>query len=66
MKADYKRHILKTISYRILGSSITVCTAWFFGAPLELASLIGFTEIAIKPFFYFIHERFWYRYIKMK
>jgi uncharacterized membrane protein len=66
MKVDYKRHILKTISYRIVGSTVTVTTAWFLGAPLELASLMGAGELVIKPLFYFLHERIWYKYIKMK
>lgn len=66
MKADYKRHILKTISYRILGSTITVTTAFILGAPIELASLMGVGELFVKPIFYFLHERVWFKYIKMK
>jgi uncharacterized membrane protein len=66
MTPDYKRHILKTISYRILGSTITVTTAFILGAPIELASLMGVGELLIKPIFYFIHERVWFKYIKMK
>lgn len=66
MKASYKRHLLKTISYRILGSSITISTAFFLGAPIELASMMGIGELAIKPIFYFLHERIWYQYVKMK
>jgi uncharacterized membrane protein len=66
MTPDYKRHILKTISYRILGSTITVTTAFILGAPIELASLMGVGELMVKPVFYFLHERVWYQYIKMK
>jgi uncharacterized membrane protein len=66
MKASYKRHLLKTVSYRILGSTITVSTAFFLGAPIELASMMGLGELVVKPIFYFLHERVWYNYIKIK
>jgi uncharacterized membrane protein len=66
MKVSFKRHILKTISYRILGSTITVTSAWLLGAPIELASMMGVGELMVKPIFYFLHERVWYQYIKMK
>jgi uncharacterized membrane protein len=61
---DIKRHIAKTISYRILGTSVTVATAIFLGADIKIASLIGAGELLIKPVVYFLHERVWYRYIK--
>jgi uncharacterized membrane protein len=66
MTPDFKRHILKTVSYRILGSTITVTSAWLLGAPIELASMMGVGELMVKPIFYFLHERVWYQYIKMK
>jgi uncharacterized membrane protein len=66
MKVSFKRHILKTVSYRILGSTITVTSAWLLGAPIELASMTGVGELMVKPIFYFLHERVWYQYIKMK
>jgi len=61
-----KRHILKTISYRILGTSITVITAYLLGASIEISSLLGLGELLFKPIIYFIHERIWYKYIRMK
>lgn len=61
-----KRHILKTISYRILGTSITVITAYLLGASIEISSLLGLGELLLKPIIYFIHERIWYKYIRMK
>lgn len=59
-----KRHIGKTISYRILGTLTTVVVAYSFGAGLKLASLMGFGELVLKPIIYFFHERIWYKYIK--
>lgn len=58
-----QRHLAKTISYRILGTSVTVITAMLFGLDLKLASLIGVGELIVKPVLYFIHERIWYKYI---
>jgi uncharacterized membrane protein len=58
------RHILKTISYRIVGTSVTIIGALLLGSSIEIASLIGMTELAVKPILYFLHERIWYKYIK--
>lgn len=59
-----KRHIIKTISYRILGTSTTILGTLWLGVPIEIASLLGITELTIKPILYFVHERIWYKYIK--
>jgi uncharacterized membrane protein len=59
------RHVLKTISYRILGTLITVTAAYSLGASIEMSSLLGVGELAIKPVVYFLHERFWYKFIKV-
>jgi uncharacterized membrane protein len=61
-----KRHILKTISYRMLGTITTVIVAYSLGASVEVSSLLGFAELTIKPLLYFFHERIWYKYIKVK
>jgi uncharacterized membrane protein len=59
------RHILKTISYRILGTLTTVVTAYLLGASLELSSILGVAELVVKPLIYFIHERVWYKNIRL-
>lgn len=56
-----KRHILKTISYRIVGTTTTFMTAYAFGASIELSSILSIGELLIKPILYFLHERIWYR-----
>lgn len=60
------RHILKTISYRFLGTLTTVITAYCLGAPIELASMLGVGELLLKPIIYFFHERVWYKFVKVK
>jgi hypothetical protein len=59
-----KRHIAKTVSYRIMGSLTTVGISYALTKNIEIASLLGFSEIMIKPVIYFFHERLWYKWIK--
>ena len=59
------RHILKTLSYRILGTAITVITAYSLGMSIEISSLLGVGELIFKPIVYFFHERIWYKYIRI-
>lgn len=61
---SYKRHLVKTVTYRILGTLITIIAAYFIGGSLKVASLLGLGELLLKPVIYFLHERVWYRYIK--
>ncbi len=62
----FLRHILKTISYRFLGTLTTVIVAYTLGASIELSSLLGIGELVLKPIIYFLHERFWYKYLKIR
>jgi len=60
-KNAIRRHLAKTISYRIMATSITVATAFLLGINLQVSALLGLGEIMVKPVFYFFHERVWYR-----
>ena len=62
----FLRHILKTISYRFLGTLTTVITAYCVGAPVALASMLGVGELLLKPVIYFFHERMWYKFVRVK
>jgi uncharacterized membrane protein len=66
MKSDLKRHLLKTITYRILGTITTVVTAYLLGASLTVSSLLGVGELLLKPIIYFLHERIWFKYVRLK
>jgi uncharacterized membrane protein len=59
-----KRHIAKTISYRIISTSIGISVVWFFSGSLEVGTAFGIAELVYKPIQYYIHERVWYRWIK--
>lgn len=60
------RHILKTVSYRFLGTLTTVIAAYSLGVSVELSALLGVSELLVKPLVYFLHERMWYKFIKIK
>lgn len=59
---SYKRHVLKAVSYRALGSLQTCLISYFFTGNFWVAGSIGLTEICIKPIIYFLHERAWYTF----
>jgi uncharacterized membrane protein len=66
MESNFRRHILKTISYRVMATSITIGTALILGLDIQASALLGVGEIMVKPIFYFFHERVWYKLIRLK
>ena len=56
-----ERSIVKSISWRILGTTDTVVISWIITGTLSLAFSIGFVELLSKMVLYFIHERIWNR-----
>jgi uncharacterized membrane protein len=64
MTVHVKRHIAKTITYRIIGTLTTVVVSYIFTNNIMISSSIGFIELILKPLIYFIHERVWYKYIR--
>lgn len=61
----FKRHLLKTISYRLLGTITTVLISYFSTGSWGLAGTLGVFELTLKPILYFTHERIWYKFIKI-
>jgi uncharacterized membrane protein len=51
--------ILKTITYRILGTSVTFGIGYFATGNLNVATALGFSDLLLKPLVYFLHERLW-------
>jgi len=64
MKVDKKRHIAKTISYRIISTSIGFGIMWVVSGSVKMGAAFGVAELVYKPIQYYIHERIWYKYIK--
>ena len=61
---SYKRHLLKTISWRAVGTLDTIILSWIITGNWKLGLTIGAVEIITKMILYFFHERFLYKYIK--
>ena len=61
---SYKRHIAKTISWRIIGSIDTIVISGLLTGSWEIGLAIGGIEIISKMVLYFFHERFWYKFSK--
>ncbi len=54
-----KRSLVKTISWRIIGTLDTVLISWLITGTLALAFSIGLIELVTKMVLYFFHERAW-------
>lgn len=64
MSVERKRHIAKTITWRIIATLTTMTLAWIFTGDVSLAIKFGVVEVIIKMLFYYFHERAWYKYSK--
>ena len=54
-----KRSIVKSISWRIVGTIDTIIISWIVTGTLSLAFSIGLVELVTKMVLYFFHERIW-------
>jgi uncharacterized membrane protein len=61
---DSKRHIAKTISYRIVSTGIGFAVVWVISGSVTIGTAFGVAELVYKPIQYYIHERVWYKWIK--
>ena len=61
---SYKRHALKTITWRIVGTLDTFLLSWFITGSLKIGATIGGIEVITKMVLYYFHERIWYNYSK--
>ncbi|MUP44372.1 DUF2061 domain-containing protein [Gramella sp. BOM4] len=53
------RSILKTISWRVVGTIDTIIISWVLTGQIETALAIGSVELVTKMILYFGHERIW-------
>lgn len=56
-----KRHIVKTISWRFVGTLDTMLLAWIITGNPVTGLKIGLAEVITKMLLYYLHERVWYR-----
>jgi uncharacterized membrane protein len=64
MLVERKRHIAKTISYRILSTLIGFLLMWLISGSIKVGAAFGVAELIYKPIQYYLHERAWYKWIK--
>jgi uncharacterized membrane protein len=64
MEVTKRRHIAKTISYRVVSTAIGIVVVWSVSGSLKVGTAFGIAELVYKPMQYYIHERVWYKYIK--
>lgn len=61
-----KRHIAKTITWRVIGSVDTFLISFVFSGNINFGFSIASIEILTKMILYYFHERIWYKFSKMK
>lgn len=61
---SYKRHLAKTISWRIIGTLDTMILSSIITGDWKIGLSIGGFEVFTKMLLYFFHERAWYKWMK--
>ena len=56
-----KRHVAKTITWRIVGTLDTMVIGWLITGNPVTGLKIGGIEMFTKMILYFIHERIWFK-----
>lgn len=56
-----KRHIAKTITWRIIGTIDTMILGWIITGNVLTGIKIGGMEVLTKMILYFLHERIWFK-----
>jgi uncharacterized membrane protein len=64
MHVSKKRHIAKTISYRVVSTLIGFLIMWVITGSIKIGAAFGVAELVYKPIQYYLHERVWYRWIR--
>lgn len=58
---SHKRHIAKTITWRIVGTIDTILISWIISGNPLTGLKIGFAEVVTKMVLYYFHERAWFK-----
>ncbi|MET1260768.1 DUF2061 domain-containing protein [Flagellimonas sp. DF-77] len=61
IRESRKRHLLKTVTWRAIGTIDTIVISWIISGNPYTGLKIGFAEILTKMILYYLHERAWYR-----
>lgn len=60
MSKTHKRHIAKTITWRVIGTIDTFLLSWFITGDPITGVQIGMAEVITKMLLYYLHERVWF------
>jgi uncharacterized membrane protein len=63
MKVSAKRHIAKTISYRLISTLVGFTIMLIATGSIKIGAAFGIAELLYKPVQYYLHERLWYKWI---
>lgn len=55
------RSLVKAYSYRVCGTLTTIAISFVITGKIIVSLAIGATEMVLKPFIYWCHERVWSR-----
>ena len=61
MHEEPKRSVLKTISWRIIATSMMMLFVYLFTRELSFMAIIGSFDVVVRTVLYFLHERVWNR-----
>jgi len=56
-----RRHIAKTITWRLVGSLDTMMLGWLVSGDPMIGLKVGVLEVFTKMILYYFHERMWYK-----
>ena len=59
-KIARSRHLLKTVTWRIIGTLDTILIGWLVSGDHKVGLTIGSLELVTKMALYYGHERLWY------
>lgn len=57
-----KRHLMKTITWRLVGTLDTMLLAWLISGDPIIGLKIGLVEVITKMILYYLHETIWYKF----
>ena len=58
---SHLRHILKAVTWRILGTLDTIMLSWLITGNALTGLKIGLAEVVTKMVLYYFHERIWFK-----
>lgn len=61
---SFKRHLLKTVTWRIIGTLDTILIAGVITGDWSIGLSVGGLELITKTVLYYLHERVWYKFSK--